>query len=138
MKILKAVVMAVIVSGFLFSLASAGGKMKGDAEKGRALFNDPKAFGGSVSCSSCHPDGKGLEKSGMKDKKEWTNPVGTFKSLEEAINACITAANKGQAIDVKSQEMMDMVAYIKSLGMKMEKEMKQEIPMEMKEKKSGY
>lgn len=118
MKILKTLLMFLIASGFLFSVAFAG---NGDAERGKALFNDPKAFGGSTSCSSCHPDGKGLEKSGAEGKKEWKNPAGTFKSLEETINVCITMANKGKAIDTKSQEMKDLVAYIKSLGKEMKK-----------------
>jgi len=54
----------------------------------------------------------------MMDKKEWHTPAGTYKSLEEAINICITMANKGVAIDTESQEMKDMVAYIKSLELK--------------------
>jgi len=132
MKNLKVVMLLIIAIGLTASLVFAAGMMAGNAEKGKALFNDPKAFGGSVSCSSCHPDGKGLEKSGMMGKKEWTNPVGKFKSLEETINVCITAANKGKAIDVKSQEMMDMVAYIKSLGMGMKKD------MPMKKQGAGY
>jgi cytochrome c len=132
MKILRVVMLLMIAIGLTASLVFAAGMMGGNAEKGKALFNDPKAFQGSVSCSSCHPDGKGLENSGMMGKKEWINPAGKFKSLEEAINVCITAANKGKAIDVKSQEMMDMVAYIKSLGMGM----KQDMPM--KKKGTGY
>ena len=125
MKILKIIVLSVFVAGFIASSVFAAGMMGGEAERGKALFNDPKAFGGSISCSSCHPDGRGLEKSGMMGKTEWKTPVGTYKSLEEAINVCITGANKGKAIDVKSQEMKDMVAYIHSLG----KEMKHEMPM---------
>ncbi|MBI5666016.1 MAG: c-type cytochrome [Nitrospirae bacterium] len=121
-----------LASVFIVSSVFAAGMTGGDVEKGKALFNDPKSFGGTVSCSSCHPDGKGLGKAGMKGRTEWKNPAGTYKSLEEAINVCITAANKGKAIDVKSQEMKDMVAYIRSLAM----EMKHEMPM--KEKKMGY
>lgn len=92
----------------------------GDAEKGKALFNDPKAFGapGETSCGTCHPDGKGLEKAGAEGKKEWKNPGGTWLALEDANNVCIMMANKGRTIDPKSDEMKDLVAYIKSLGMK--------------------
>ncbi|RJQ14247.1 MAG: hypothetical protein C4560_12715 [Nitrospiraceae bacterium] len=114
MKVLSTAFFLILVLCLIFSVSFAAKQLP--EERGKTLFNDPKAFGGSVSCASCHPDGKGLEKAGMKDKKEWTNPAGKFKSLEEAINACITMANKGKAIDVKSQEMKDMVAYIKSLG----------------------
>ncbi len=87
----------------------------GNAKKGKMLFDDPKFAGGSVSCSSCHPDGKGLEKAGMRGKKEWTNPGGTWLSLEDASNVCVILANKGKAIDPKSADMKDLVAYIKSL-----------------------
>jgi len=140
MKILKIIVLAMFVIGFITSLDFAGyaGSMmdEGSVERGKALFDDPMAFGGSTSCSSCHPDGKGLEKSGMEGKTEWTNPVGTYKSLEEAINVCITQANKGKAIGVNSQEMKDLVAYIKSLGTAMNKEMKHKMPVH--EKNMGY
>ncbi|HEY6872827.1 MAG TPA: hypothetical protein VI298_08905 [Geobacteraceae bacterium] len=87
----------------------------GNAKKGKMLFDDATFAGGNVSCSSCHPDGKGLEKAGMRGKKEWTNPGGTWLSLEDASNVCIILANKGKAIDPKSAEMKDLVAYIKSL-----------------------
>jgi cytochrome c len=140
MKILKIVVLAMFVIGFaaFLDLTGYAGNMmdEGSVERGKALFDDPMAFGGSTSCSSCHPDGKGLEKSGMEGKTEWTNPVGTYKSLEEAINVCITQANKGKAIGVNSEEMKDLIAYIKSLGMGMKKEMKHEMPM--KKKEMGY
>ena len=85
----------------------------GDAKKGKMLFDDAKFAGGSASCSSCHPDGKGLEKA--KGKKMWTNPGGTWLALEDANNVCIILANKGKAIDPKSADMKDLVAYIKSL-----------------------
>jgi cytochrome c peroxidase len=92
----------------------------GNIEKGKALFNDPKAFGapGEKSCNSCHPNGKGLEKAGMKGRKDWTNPGGKWLALEDANNVCIMMANKGKTIDPRSQEMMDLVAYIKSLSKK--------------------
>jgi mono/diheme cytochrome c family protein len=87
----------------------------GDVAKGKALFNDPKLGGSTAgkSCGSCHPEGKGLEKAA--DKKEFTLGGKIQKSLEEAINVCIVNANKGKAMDTKSDQMKDMVAYIKSL-----------------------
>jgi len=77
----------------------------GDAMKGKVLFNDPKFGGGTVgmSCNSCHPDGKGVEKAADR------------KDLEKQVNACIKNALKGKGIDTKSTEMADMVTYIKSL-----------------------
>ena len=114
MRLLKISVLCMIALGLVFSSAFA---MKHTPEeRGKALFNDPKAFGGQKACSSCHPDGKGLEMTGAK--KEWTTPAGKTKTLEEAINLCIVNANKGKALEAKSEQMKDMVAYIKSLGKK--------------------
>lgn len=114
MKFLKIAALCMIALGLVFSSAFA---MKHTPEeRGKTLFNDAKAFGGKTSCSSCHPDGKGLEMAGAK--KEWTTPAGKTKTMEEAVNLCIVNANKGKAIDVKSEQMKDMVAYIKSLGKK--------------------
>jgi cytochrome c len=101
MKGLKITMLSMISVSLIFSLAIAAG----DMEKGKALFNDPKFGGGTagVSCNSCHPDGKGLEKAADK------------KDLEKFVNACIKNALKGKGIDTKSAEMADIVAYIKSL-----------------------
>ena len=91
-------------SGLIFSLAMAAG----DVEKGKALFNDPRFGGGTagVSCNSCHPDGKGLEKAADR------------KDLEKFVNACIQNALKGKGIGLKSAEMADIIAYIKSFKKK--------------------
>jgi cytochrome c len=126
MKSLKIMLLSFMVVSLAFSVAFAAG----DAEKGKALFNDPKAFGGQVSCASCHPDGKGLEKAWEKGKKDWTNPGGKWLKLQDANNVCIILANKGKAIDPRSADMKNLVAYIKSLSMK---SMAPEMPM-----KSGY
>jgi cytochrome c len=87
----------------------------GDAERGKALFNDPK-LGGSqtaTSCNTCHPNGKGLE--GIADKKEWTLPAGTMNSLEATVNQCIKGALKGEPLPPDSQEMQDIIAYMRTL-----------------------
>lgn len=108
---MRRVIVAVIAFGLL-----AGAAFAADAAKGKALFSDAKFAGGSKACNECHPNGKGLEKSG--EKKEFQIMGKTQKSLEDAVNVCIVNANKGKAIDVKSKEMQDMVAYIKSLKKK--------------------
>lgn len=84
-------------------------------DRGKVLFNDPKLGGGTAgrSCNTCHPDGKGLY--GVGEKTMWKNPGGEFKTLEEAVNVCIVMALKGQALDVKSDHMKDLVSYLKSL-----------------------
>ncbi len=98
--------------GIMFSYVFASG----DIEKGKALFNDPKAFGGLRSCSACHPDGTGLEHAA--GKKIFHVAGGTQENIEEAVNACIVNASQGIAIDVKSEKMRDIVAYITSLKKK--------------------
>lgn len=116
MRAMRLVLFALIMCGLVFSSVLAAG----DVEKGKALFDDPKAFGGTSgkACSTCHPDGKGLEKAGAMGRTDWKNPAGQWTSLEDAVNACITMANKGNALDPKSREMKNVVAYIKSLGKK--------------------
>lgn len=116
MRILTTGLLSMAVMGLLCSSVGAAGMV----EKGKALFNDPKFAEGTSgkSCNSCHPDGKGLEKAGLKGRKEWKNPGGTWLSLQDANNVCIILANKGKAIDPKSVEMKDLVAYIKSLAKK--------------------
>ena len=74
----------------------------GDAQKGKQLFADPK-LGGSTndkSCNSCHPDGKGLENA---------------KDVESMTQKCIEKALEGKPLAADSQELKDLVAYIKSL-----------------------
>jgi len=118
MKVIRIAILTMITLGLISGVFAA------DVSKGKALFNDSKLGGGTSgkSCNSCHPDGKGLEKSA--DKKEFMIMGKSQKSLEEAVNFCIEMALKGKAIDPKSTEMANIVAYIKSLkGMKMDKEM---------------
>jgi len=101
MKGLRIVVLVVVCFSLAFTLALAAG----DPEKGKALFSDPKFGGGTtgMSCNSCHPDGKGVEKAADR------------KDLETMVNTCIKNALKGKGIDAKSAEMADVVAYLNSL-----------------------
>jgi len=115
MKMLKILLLSLLALGLTFSYAFAAG----DAAKGKALFSDPKFSGGMKACSECHPNGKGVEKAA--GKKEFHIMGKTQKSLEEAVNFCIENANKGKPIDPKSAEMMNLVAYLKSLKGEMKK-----------------
>jgi cytochrome c553 len=101
MRGLKTSLLCVIASGYIVSFVLAAG----DVSKGKVLFNDPRLSGASagVSCNSCHPDGKGLEKAAKR------------KDLQKVVNSCIENALKGKAVDPKSDEMANLVAYIKSL-----------------------
>src|SRR4030042_6986909 len=111
MKILKIALLSIMALGLVVSFAFAAG----DVEKGKALFNDLKFADGTAgkACNSCHPDGKGLEKAA--EKKEFSIMGKKQTGIEEAVNFCIVNALKGKAIDPKSEQMKDMVAYIKSL-----------------------
>jgi cytochrome c len=83
-------------------------------ERGEKLFQDLKAFGGVKACNTCHPNGRGIERSGTKNK---FYIMGVKQnSLEEAVKACIVNTNRGKAIAEDSDEMKDIVANIKSLG----------------------
>ena len=122
MKSLK--IVALIAIAMLFASAVIA-KHHTPEDRGKALFNDTKLGGGTTekSCGTCHPDGKGLE--GVNSKKEW---MGT-KSLEEAVNMCITKALKGAALDVKSEQMKDLVSYMKTFKPKDEKASKKKKPV---------
>ena len=101
MKGLRIAVLVMVSLSLTFTLALAAG----DPEKGKTLFSDPKFGGGTtgMSCNSCHPNGKGVEKAADRE------------GLEKQVNACIKNALKGKGIDPKSAEMADVVAYLKSL-----------------------
>ena len=103
MRAFGIILVCIILAGS-FSLAPAAG----DAGKGKILFSDTKLGGATAgsSCNSCHPGGKGLEKAGAR------------KDLPKVINACIETALKGKPLSLKSSEMADLVAYVKSLGTK--------------------
>jgi len=103
-----------IALGLTFSLAFAMSHEA--AERGKALFEDPDFAGGKRACSSCHPGGDGLSTAGTLT--QFTIMDKNQKSLEDAINFCIVNANRGKEIPVDSEEMRDMVSYIKSLGSK--------------------
>ncbi len=105
MKGVTIAVIIVLVAVFSIGIASAM-KHEASADMGKALLNDPKLGASGKTCGACHADGKGLEK------------AGTRADLEKTINACITTALKGPALDIKSIEMQSLVLYIKSLGEK--------------------
>jgi cytochrome c5 len=108
-KLISAIAIIVLVSSSVMATHHT------PEERGKALFNDPKLGGGTAgrSCNTCHPGGKGLF--GVADKREWKNPGGVFKSLAETVNTCIVMALKGEPLDVNSEQMKDIIAYLKSL-----------------------
>jgi len=79
-------------------------KHEASAEKGKALFNDPKLGTNGKSCNDCHPNGKDMEKAA-------NNP-----GLPKVINGCITQPLNGKALNEKSVEMQSLILYIKNVG----------------------
>jgi len=105
MKSTSALVLALALSVAFAGLAS-GMKHEPTADKGKALFSDPRLGSTGKSCNDCHAAGKGLEQAGER------------KDLEQVVNTCITKALKGKARKPKSVEMQSLVLYLKSFGAK--------------------
>jgi cytochrome c553 len=100
----RVLAMAAIVSLLTSSGVLAAGKIS--VEKGKELFSDPK-LGNSKnesSCTSCHADGKGLEKAGEN------------KKLSKLINNCLITQMEGEKIDGRTASMRSLKKYIKSLS----------------------
>jgi cytochrome c len=90
-------------------LMVASSAMAGDGTspaKGKELFTGKKLGTNGKSCSTCHPDGKGLAKAAAYDGEE----LGTI------INQCIIKPLKGTALEPTSTEMRSMILYIRSLA----------------------
>ena len=70
---------------------------------GKTLFESSELGTTGRSCSSCHPDGKGLDM------------VGDFNDVElkDIINACFRDALKAEMISAESQEMDALVGYVR-------------------------
>jgi len=98
---------------FVFSPALAFAKDHTPEDRGKAHFNNSAFAEGKKSCSTCHPNGRGL--AGAGTKTAFSIMGGEQNSLEDVINVCIVNANKGNAIGNNSVEMQELVSYIRSL-----------------------
>jgi mono/diheme cytochrome c family protein len=112
MKAAGIVFTLMIIISLSFALAYAANTPE---ERGKALFSDPALGGGTSgkSCNSCHTNGKGLEK--LAESQEIVMKGKKMENIETTINFCIVNALKGKGIDPKSEQMKDLVAYVKSL-----------------------
>ena len=109
-------VMILVILGLAATFSFSYGE--GDVERGKSLFNNP-ALGGSAnedSCNTCHSDGSGIEKAGSKKFTSFMDI--RVNTLEDVINICIEKPLEGKALNKSSQDMKDIVSYIKSLGQK--------------------
>jgi cytochrome c len=113
MRTARFVLLVIVAISLVAPVVLAG---EGSVERGKKYFEDPTFAGGKKSCNNrrCHRDGRGIEDA--DEKTNFTIFGRKADSLEEAVNICIVNANKGKAIPEDSQEMKDIVAFIKSLG----------------------
>ena len=70
---------------------------------GKSLFESPELGTKQRSCSTCHTQGKGLDKVGDFNDEE----------LKDIINACIRDALGGELMDLESQELNALLSYVR-------------------------
>jgi cytochrome c553 len=75
-----------------------------DLQAGKELFSTQLGSNGK-SCSSCHPDGKGLEHADDYQGEQ----------LRGIINACIRDALKGQLLPDDDPRLVELESYVRSL-----------------------
>jgi len=80
-------------------VASAGEK----PVSGENLFQNTSLGTTGKSCSSCHPQGKGLEQIGDYDDA----------ILQEFVNFCIRDAMKGKMLPEGSEELRSLALYLR-------------------------
>ena len=74
---------------------------------GKSLFSETALGTSGKSCSSCHPDGEGLEGVGGRYTRN--------RELESQINKCIAGPLKGKELGMESSEMRALATYLRSL-----------------------
>lgn len=90
-------------------------KGKGNAQNGQMLFRDD-ALGESSndkSCRSCHKKERELAGSASKNYDRLFGYI--TRDVEDVINLCIVLPLKGKPYVKDSQEMADLLAYLRSI-----------------------
>lgn len=85
-----------------------------EGDRGKALFTEPGLGGSSngKSCMTCHDGGRDLSPETLS-RKEYLVMGNPIKSLTEVVNFCIEVTLRGEALDEKSAEMADLLAYLR-------------------------
>lgn len=99
-SVILSILCVVLAAGSLYAVEAP------TAELGKTLFTSPDLGGNAKSCSTCHPDGRGLEEIGFYSDDQ----------LREMINFCIRDALKGEMLDPDSRELESLFLYVKSLA----------------------
>lgn len=79
-------------------------KQSSPLDVGRALFESKALSTNGRSCSTCHPDGKGLEHLGDFSEPE----------LKDIITACIRDALHGPQLADNSEELQALMKYVRT------------------------
>ena len=97
---------AVILLSMFLAIGTSVYATEGPAiSLGKTLFETTELGTKNRSCSSCHPNGKGLEKTGDFNDNE----------LSDIINACLRDALGAEMLSPASQEMEALLTYVRSL-----------------------
>lgn len=99
MKAIMTVLMLLLIASPCFAVEATS------VENGKQLFESTELGSNGKSCSSCHPQGKGLEKIATYDDAK----------LKTIVNTCIRNALKGKALDPESTELASLLSYLRSL-----------------------
>ncbi len=86
-------------------------------DPGKTLFNDREFANNkkNVSCSYCHSDGDNFNDTHIQTAFEIDGK--TYNSIETVINqVMITEFMGGQPVEENSQQMRDLIAYVKKLS----------------------
>ncbi|MGA2191955.1 MAG: cytochrome c peroxidase [Nitrospirota bacterium] len=95
---------------FLATLPAYAAEKQPSIALGKKLFEDKSLGTSGKSCASCHkPDAIG----GLAAKKSWFGEEA--KTLEQAINVCITGPLAGKALPEGSVEAKSMAMYMRSM-----------------------
>jgi len=74
-------------------------------QSGKELFSSTELGSNGKSCSSCHPQGKGLLKTATFSDEQ----------LRDTINACIRGPLQGQSLPEDDPRLIELTRYIRSL-----------------------
>jgi thiosulfate dehydrogenase len=78
-------------------------------EIGRALWVDPELGTNGVACAQCHPNAADTH---PETYPKFQQQLGKVATLREMINWCIQNPLEGSTLDLDSDEMVAMEAYV--------------------------
>ncbi len=113
MKMLHAALVLSLLAAFLLFIpfTSYSQDKKPSAELGKKLFSDTSLGTNGRSCSTCHASEKKIGE--LAGRGTWFG--GKAKTLEQAINICVTGPLAGKALPEDSVELRSIAEYMKSL-----------------------